>query len=82
MRLLCALPLLALAACQVTKDDQNDTITAQYNQDIAENAAADVTNEAGNIAEDIGNDISEAADKAQTKADEVQTDDKDTNKAN
>ena len=82
MRTLLALPLLALAACQVTKDDQNDTISATYNQDIAENAAADVANEAGNIADDIGNDISEAADKAQTKADEVQTDDKDGNKAN
>ena len=76
------LPLLALAACQVTKDDQNDTISATYNQDVAENAAADVANEAGNIAEDIGNDVEQAADKVQNKADEIQTDDKDTNKAN
>jgi hypothetical protein len=82
MRLLLALPLLALAACQVSKDDQNDTISATYNQDVAENAAADIGNTAENIAADIGNDVEEAADKAQDKADEVQTDDKDTNKAN
>ena len=34
-----ALPLLALAACQVTKDDANDSITVEYNQDVAENGA-------------------------------------------
>ena len=61
MRMILALPLLALAACQVTKDDQNDQVTVQYNQDVAENAAADVANgarEAGsaiaNSAEDAG----------------------------
>ena len=40
MRIIFALPLLALAACQVTEDGQNDQITVQYNQDVAENAAA------------------------------------------
>ena len=61
MRMMLALPLLALAACQVTKDDRNDQVTVQYNQDVAENAAADVANgarEAGsaiaNSAEDAG----------------------------
>jgi hypothetical protein len=62
MRMMLALPLLALAACQVTTDDQNDQMTVQYNQDLAENAAADIANgarEAGaaiaNSAEDAGN---------------------------
>ena len=32
MRMMFALPLLALAACQVTEDDQNDQVTVQYNQ--------------------------------------------------
>ncbi len=44
MRNLLLLPLLALAACQVTEDDQNDQMTVQYNQDVAENAADDIAN--------------------------------------
>jgi len=72
-----ALPLLALAACQVTKDDQHDTITATYNQDVAENAAADVGNFAENVSDDIANDVDQAADKAKNVDVEV-----DTNKAN
>ena len=72
-----ALPLLALAACQVTKDDQNDTITATYNQDVAENAAADVGNFAENVSDDIANDVDQAADKAKNVDVDV-----DTNKAN
>ena len=62
MRMMLALPLLTLAACQVTTDDQNDQMTVQYKQDLAENAAADIANgarEAGaaiaNSAEDAGN---------------------------
>ena len=50
MRALMMLPMLALAACQVTKDEQNDTISATYNEDLAENAASDV----GNFAENLG----------------------------
>jgi hypothetical protein len=82
MRLLLALPLLALAACQVTKDDKNDSVSVTYNGDVAENGLADVSNTAENIAADISNDVSQTADKVQNKADEVQTDDKDGNKAN
>ena len=44
MRIMFVLPLLTLAACQVTEDDQNDQVTVQYNQDVAENAAADIAN--------------------------------------
>jgi hypothetical protein len=62
MRIALALPLFALAACQVTEDDTNDQMTVQYNQDVAENAAEDVANaaeEAGeaviNGAKDVGN---------------------------
>lgn len=44
MRIALALPLLALAACQVTEDSANDQVTVEYNQDLAENAAADVAN--------------------------------------
>ena len=77
MRILMTLPLLALAACQVSKDDQNDTITATYNQDVAENAASDV----GNFAEDVANDVEDTAEDLGNKAQNVDVD-VDTNTAN
>ena len=70
MRLLIALPLLAMAACQVSKDEQNDTITATYNEEVAENAAEDV----GNFAEDVGNDIENTAEKVENRAQNVDVD--------
>ena len=77
MRALMMLPLLALAACQVNKDEQNDSISATYNQDVAENAASDV----GNFAEAVGNDVENTADKIGDKAENVEVE-VDTNKAN
>ena len=79
MRMMLAMPLLALAACQVTEDDQNDQITVQYNQDVAENAAADV----GNFAQDVANDVQQTAEDVGEKAENVDVDvDVDTNTAN
>ena len=60
MRIIFALPLLALAACQVTEDDKNDAVTVQYNQDLAENAAADIANGAEEAGEAIANGAQEA----------------------
>ena len=60
MRILFALPLLALAACQVTKDDKNDQVTVQYNQDVAENAASDVANGAKEAGTAITNSATDA----------------------
>jgi hypothetical protein len=79
MRAILALPLLALAlaGCKVTKDDTNDTITAEFNQDIAENGLMDVGNVAENVGEAIANDVEETADKVQNVDVDV-----DTNKAN
>ena len=74
MRALIALPLMALAACQVTKDDANDSVTVAYNQDVAENAAADVANTAENIGEDIANDVERTADKVQNEVGDVDVD--------
>ena len=66
MRIAAALPLiLILGACQVSKDDANDTVSVTYNSDVAENAAADIGNTAENIAGDISNDVSRTADKVQ-----------------
>jgi hypothetical protein len=85
MRLILALPLLALAACQVTKDDANDSVSVTYNGDVAENGLADVTNTAENIAADISNDVSQTADKVQNKTENLDVDvnvNSDGNKAN
>ena len=46
MRILFAIPLLLLGACQVSKDDNNGTTSVTYNSDVAENAAADIGNTA------------------------------------
>lgn len=77
MRILVTLPLLALAACQVSKDEQNETITASYNEDVAENAASDV----GNFAADVANDVTNTAEDIGDKAQNVDVD-VDMNKAN
>ena len=77
MRILTALPLLALAACQVTKDDANDSMTVEYNQDVAEEGLEDAGNLAENVGEAIANDVDQAADKVENVEVEV-----DTNTAN
>ena len=66
MRILIAIPaLLALGACNVSKE--GNAVTVQYDQNTAENTAADIGNTAQNIAADIGNDVSNTADKVQNK---------------
>ena len=70
MRIALALPLLLLGACQVSKDDQNDSVSVTYNQDVAENAAADVANTAENIAADIGNDVEATGNKIENRVDD------------
>lgn len=68
MRIALALPLvLMLGACQVSKDNANNTVSVTYNSDVAENAAADVGNAAENIAADIGNDVQATGEKVQNK---------------
>lgn len=70
MRVLTFLPLLALAACQVSTDDQNDTISMTYNEDVAENVASD----AGNLAEDVASDVGDTAAKVANKVDDLDVD--------
>ena len=65
MRIAFAIPLLLLAACNVTKD--GNAVTVQYDQNTAENAAADIGNTAQNIAADIGNDVARTGDKIENK---------------
>lgn len=59
MRAIILLPALALAACQVTKTDNQTTV--EYNQDVAENAAADVANGAKEAGAAISNSAKDAA---------------------
>jgi hypothetical protein len=62
MRIALALPLVLLAsACNVSKDD--NAVTVQYDQNTAENAAADISNTAQNIGADIANDVQKTGDK-------------------
>jgi uncharacterized protein (DUF2342 family) len=63
MRLLIALPVLLLGACQVSKNDDNGTITAEFNQDVAENAARDVANGAEALGGAIANEAEQTAAK-------------------
>lgn len=63
MRILIAIPLLAVAACNVENDPRNDQVTLQYNEQQAENVAADVGNTAEGIGEAIANEAEDAAAK-------------------
>ena len=63
MRILFAAPLLLLGACQVTEDKANSETTIEYNQDVAENAAADIGNTAENVGGAIANSVENTADK-------------------
>ena len=64
MRFLIAVPaLVALGACNVSKE--GNAVTVQYDQNTAENTAADIGNTAENIAADISNDVERTGDKLQ-----------------
>ena len=61
MRVLFAVPLLLLGACQVTKDDNSTTLS--FNEDVAANTAEDI----GNAAENLGGAIAKEADQTAAK---------------
>ena len=69
MRILLAVPLLVLGACQVSKDDNSTTVS--FNEDVAENTAADVGNFAENVGGMIANDVDQTADKVQNEVGDV-----------
>ena len=59
MRILLALPLLLVSACNVSTDANNDSMTIQYNEEAAEdvgNAAENIGTAIGNEAEDLTTD--------------------------
>jgi len=72
MRILFAVPLLLLGACQVTKDDNSTTVS--LNGDVAENAAEDAGNFAENVGGMIANDVDQTADKVKNEVGDVDVD--------
>jgi hypothetical protein len=55
MRLIFALPLLALAACNVDNDSANGQMTLEYNQQKIEDAAAAAARGTRDVASGVGN---------------------------
>jgi hypothetical protein len=74
MRILFALPLLFLGACNVDRDAGNETTTVSFDEEAAVNTAEDV----GETAEDIGsaivNDVERTADKVSNEVGDVDVD--------
>jgi hypothetical protein len=73
MRIMLILPVLLLGACQVSKDDANNTVSVTLNEDVAANAAADVGNTVENVASDVGNEAKATGDKISNKVDADKT---------
>ena len=72
MRILFAVPLLLLGACQVTKDDISPTLS--FNEDVAANAAEDIGNAAENLGGAIANEADQTAAKVENKVGDVDVD--------
>ena len=72
MRIVIALIPLTLAACNVSKE--GNAVTVQYDQNTAENTAADVGNFAEGVGAAISNDVQRTADKVQNTDVDVDVD--------
>jgi hypothetical protein len=55
MRLILALPLLALAGCDVDNDSANDSVRFEYNEQRIRDAAAATARTAGEVGSGVGN---------------------------
>ena len=55
MRMMLALPLLALAACNVDNDSGNDQMTLQYNEQRIKDAASRAADTAQEVGASVGN---------------------------
>jgi hypothetical protein len=65
MRVLICIPLLLVGACNVSKDEANNTVSVTVNEEQAANTADDISNGVQNIAHDVGNEASNLGDKIQ-----------------
>lgn len=75
MRILALAPIALLAACQVSEG--NNSMTVSYNQDVAENAVADVANGAEEAGEAIANGAQQAGEAIENGAATVRNTDVD-----
>ena len=69
-----AAALLALSACQVRQDEQNDSTTVAFNADVAENAVEDAAATAENVAEDAANEAQEIGQTVENEVGDVDVD--------
>jgi|tagenome__1003787_1003787.scaffolds.fasta_scaffold16931420_2 hypothetical protein len=69
MRIIFVLPVLLLGACQMSKDNANNTVSVTLNEEVAANAAADVGNTVQNVAADVGNDVKTEGARVQNHVD-------------
>jgi hypothetical protein len=75
MRIAYLIPLLLLAgACDVDRNEANDTTTVEFNETVAGNAvedvgnaAEDLANGAENLAEDVANEAEETAEEVENE---------------
>ena len=74
MRILLAAPLLLVGACNVERDQGNDTTTLSFNEAVAENTLEDAGQAAENIGGIIANETEQAADKVQNEVGDVDVD--------
>ena len=71
--------VLLLSACQVNKDDANDSVSVTYNEDVAENTLDDVGNTAEDVAGDVANGVDAAGERLQNVDVDVDTNTQDGN---
>ena len=74
MRMILALPLLMLAACDVEKDAANDQTSYELNEQKIEGAAEDVGNTAKEVVTDIGNAAERVGEKIESEVEDVDID--------
>jgi hypothetical protein len=74
MRIIFALPVLALGACNFSNDANNDQMTLEYNQQRIEQGATDVENAAGDVARSVGNVASSAGSAIRNEVGDIDVD--------
>lgn len=74
MRILIAAPLLLLGACNVERDQGNDTTTLSFNEAAAQNTLEDVGETAENIGGVIATEAEQTADKVKNEVGDVDVD--------
>ena len=74
MRIVYALPLLLVSACNVNNDTANDQVTLEYNEEAARDTAAAAANQAQEIGGHISNDVQEAGAAVKNEVGDVDVD--------